>query len=51
MVQFQASFGRQLARLPLAVVAAYRVLECFESQAVLLPPTMALGLLNVVKPM
>lgn len=51
LVQFQASSSRQLARLPLAVVAAYRVLVCFESQAVSLPPTMALRLLNVVGPM
>lgn len=51
LVQFQASSGRQLARLPLAAVAAYRVLEYFESQAVSLPPTMALWLLNVVGPM
>lgn len=50
-MQFQASSGRQLARLPLAAVAAYRVLEYFESQAVSLPPTMALWLLNVVGPM
>lgn len=51
LVQFQASSSRQLARLPLAVVAAYRVLVCFESQTVSLPPTMALWLLNVVEPM
>lgn len=51
LVQFQASFSRQLARLPLAVVAAYRVLVCFESQAVSLLSTMALWLLNVVEPL
>ena len=51
MVQFQASSSRQLARLPLVVVAAYRVLVCFESQAVSLLSTMALWLLNVVEPL
>lgn len=51
LVQPQTSSSRQLPRLLLAVVAAYRVLVCFESQAVSLSPAMALWLLNVVGPM
>lgn len=51
LVQLQASSSRQLARLPLAVVAAYRVPVCFESQVVSFPLTTALWLLNVVESM